>query len=56
MVFDGSGIAELRFFGNSDELLDVVLLTLKERSVVRYGVISGVYRRDARHDGELPGL
>ena len=53
MVLDWSGIAELRFLGNSDELLDVVPLTLEKRGEIRYGVICGVHGRYARDDGEL---
>ena len=56
MIFYRCGVFQLRFLGNADELLDVIPLAFEQRSVIRYGVIGGVHRRDARHDGELPNL
>lgn len=53
MVLYGSGVFELRFLGNTDELLDVVPLAFEKRGVIRYGVISGVHGGYARDDGEL---
>lgn len=53
MVFDRRGIAELRFLGNTNELLDVVPLAFEKRSVIRYGIICGVHGGYARDDGEL---
>ncbi len=56
MIFYRSGVFELRFLSNSDKLLDVVPLPPEQRGVVRNGIIGAIDSRDARHDGELPGL
>ena len=53
MVLYGSGIFQFRLFGYANELLDVVPLAAKESGIVRYGVISAVYRGDARDHRKL---
>ena len=53
MVFDGRRVAELRFLGNADELLDVVPLALEESCVVRYRIIRVVGRGYATDDSRL---
>lgn len=53
MVFDGRRVAELRFLGNADELLDVVPLALEESCVVWYWIIRVVGRGYATDDSKL---
>lgn len=53
MVFDGRGVAELRFLGDADELLDVVPLAFEKSCVVRYGIIRVVGRGYATDDSKL---
>ncbi len=53
VVFDGSGVFELRFLGDADKLLDVVLLAPEQRGIIRNGIICAVDGRDSRHDGKL---
>ena len=53
VVFYGSGVFELRFFGDADKLLDVVPLAAEQRAIIRNGIISAVDGRDSRHDGKL---
>ena len=53
MILNWRGIAELRFFGNSDKLFDVVPLSAKESGIVRYGIISAIDCRNPADDGEL---
>ena len=52
-VFDGRGVTELRFLCYSDKLLDVVPITLKERSVIRNGVICAIDGRNTADDSKL---
>lgn len=53
VVFERRGVAELRFFGEADKLLDVEPLAAKERGIVRDWVIGAVGRGNAADDGEL---
>ena len=53
VVFERRGVAELRFFGEADKLLDVEPLAAKERGIIWDRIICAVGRGNAADDSEF---
>ena len=56
VIFDWSGVFELRFLGDADKLLDVVPLAAEQRAIIRNGIVCAIDGRNTADDSELAAL